>query len=150
MHRPMPINWLTRERTGQRKVSCHGHIPHRQDIISQRQVADQIGGLCSGFQRQGRGMQRNLSSVLLETAQVTYLGVCVRGTPHRKADPTAQAKCHTIPSPTQESGSKKSVFFVKLGFQDCHYPPCASLSSTATAQKSELPTAKAARWTAVR
>ena len=134
MHRPMPINWLTRERTGQRKVGCHGHIPHGQDIISQRQVTDQIRGLCSGFQRQGRGMKRNLSSVLLEIAQ----GVCVRGTPYRKADPTAQAKCHTIPSSTQESGSKKSVFFVKLGFQGgLYYPPCAFLSSTATAQKSE-------------
>lgn len=93
-------------------------------------------------------MQRNLSSVLLEIAQGC---VCVRGTPYRKAEPTAQAKCHTIPSPTQESGSKKSVFFVKLGFQGgLHYPPCAFLSSTATAQKSELPIAKAARWTAVR
>lgn len=146
MHRPMPINWLTRERTGQSKVSCHGHIPHRQYIMFQRQVTDQIGGLCSGFQRQGRGMQRNLSSVLLDLLE----GGGVRGTPHRKADPTAQAKCHTIPSPTQESGSKKFVFFVKLSFQGCRYSPCASLSSTTTAPKSELPTAKAARWTAVR
>lgn len=51
-NRPMPMSWL-RQGKERAKVGCHGHIPHRHYIISQRQVTDQIGGLCSGFQRQG-------------------------------------------------------------------------------------------------
>lgn len=145
MHRPMPINWLTRERTGQSKVSCHGHVP--QTVRHFPKAGDRSSWwFVFWFPKTGERYAKEFIFCLIG---LTW-GGGVGGTPHRKADPTAQAKCHIIPSPTQESGSKKSVLFVKLSFQGCHYSPCASLSSTTTAPKSELPTAKAARWTAVR